>query len=107
MGRSGSKKTQPNTRTNSDHSRDIDARYGLDPVFEPAEFDSFGDVPEGVQARSVQCPYCGESFETLLDLSSGNARYIEDCTVCCRPIEFVLGVDSTGALAELSVLRSD
>ncbi|MEO7431512.1 MAG: CPXCG motif-containing cysteine-rich protein, partial [Dokdonella sp.] len=35
----------------------------------------------------LHCPYCGESFETQADLSEGSSRYIEDCAVCCRPIE--------------------
>ena len=38
------------------------------------------------------CPYCGASIEALIDTSAGNQRYIEDCTVCCRPIECVLHV---------------
>ena len=34
----------------------------------------------------IQCPYCGESIEILLDASAGGQAYIEDCQVCCRPI---------------------
>ncbi|WP_455212350.1 CPXCG motif-containing cysteine-rich protein [Kaarinaea lacus] len=37
---------------------------------------------------SVFCPYCGETFETTVDLSAGDQIYIEDCYVCCRPIQF-------------------
>jgi transcription elongation factor Elf1 len=33
------------------------------------------------------CPYCGENISMLLDLSGGRQQYIEDCEVCCRPIE--------------------
>ena len=33
------------------------------------------------------CPHCGERISMLLDLSSGYQRYIEDCEVCCNPIE--------------------
>jgi hypothetical protein len=32
------------------------------------------------------CPYCGELIELLIDLSQSNQEYIEDCSVCCRPI---------------------
>jgi len=35
---------------------------------------------------TVQCPYCGESIEILLDPSDPSEEYIEDCQVCCRPI---------------------
>ncbi|HCU90828.1 MAG TPA: CPXCG motif-containing cysteine-rich protein [Gammaproteobacteria bacterium] len=33
------------------------------------------------------CPYCGESISMMLDLSIKEQTYIEDCEVCCRPIE--------------------
>jgi hypothetical protein len=34
-----------------------------------------------------QCPYCFEKISMLLDSSAGGQRYIEDCEVCCNPIE--------------------
>jgi len=34
-----------------------------------------------------QCPYCFEQVSMLLEVYSGNQSYIEDCEVCCRPIE--------------------
>ncbi|MDH3492130.1 MAG: CPXCG motif-containing cysteine-rich protein [Acidobacteriota bacterium] len=33
------------------------------------------------------CPYCSASISMILDLSAGPQRYIEDCEVCCRPLE--------------------
>jgi transcription elongation factor Elf1 len=35
----------------------------------------------------IHCPYCGESFSILVDLSVAAQQYIEDCQVCCKPIE--------------------
>ncbi len=35
-----------------------------------------------------QCPYCWEEVSVLLDPSVTTQTYIEDCEVCCRPIEF-------------------
>ena len=35
--------------------------------------------------EQVDCPYCGESFETAVDHSGGSQDYIEDCPVCCNP----------------------
>ena len=46
----------------------------------------------------VQCPYCGETIEILVDDSAGEQRYIEDCQVCCRPITIAVSVDEDGAL---------
>ena len=33
------------------------------------------------------CPYCGEEISMILDLSVPHQVYIEDCEVCCNPIE--------------------
>ena len=79
----------------------IDARYGLEPVLEPGAATGPGDF------ASVDCPYCGERFETAVDLSAGSFRYVEDCQVCCQPIELAGEVDATGALARFAARRSD
>ncbi|HHP7241888.1 MAG TPA: CPXCG motif-containing cysteine-rich protein [Cyclobacteriaceae bacterium] len=33
------------------------------------------------------CPYCGEEISMLIDPSVKQQNYIEDCQVCCNPIE--------------------
>ncbi len=35
------------------------------------------------------CPYCWEEISMLLDPSVSNT-YIEDCEVCCNPIEITV-----------------
>ena len=37
--------------------------------------------------HAFTCPHCGERISMLLDPSAGSQRYIEDCEVCCNPIE--------------------
>lgn len=44
----------------------------------------------------VQCPYCWERFSLLVDASIELQEYVEDCEVCCRPIDFVVAVDDQG-----------
>ena len=39
---------------------------------------------------TLRCPFCGERFETQADASAGDADYVEDCPVCCRPISLHL-----------------
>jgi len=34
----------------------------------------------------VTCPHCGEAFSLQIDTSQADQTFIEDCTVCCRPI---------------------
>lgn len=41
-----------------------------------------------LQSEIIQCPYCGESIEVLVDGSVDDQAYIEDCSVCCSPIIF-------------------
>jgi transposase-like protein len=50
----------------------------------------------------IHCPYCGEGYETVVDASAGSQRYVEDCAVCCRPIEITLRVGDDGELLEVS-----
>ena len=35
----------------------------------------------------VMCPSCGEPIELWLDLSVDSQSYIEDCSVCCCPMQ--------------------
>ncbi|WP_372973160.1 CPXCG motif-containing cysteine-rich protein [Muriicola sp.] len=37
-----------------------------------------------------QCPYCWKEISVLLDTSVGQQTYVEDCEVCCNPIEFTV-----------------
>jgi hypothetical protein len=84
----------------------IDALYGLEPVFEPQQSAS-ASADGGTQFATVQCPYCGEPFDTLVDLSAGSTSYIEDCQVCCRPIDLGIEVSVDGELTSVSARRSD
>ncbi len=34
-----------------------------------------------------QCPHCWEEVSMLLDRSVSFQKYVEDCEVCCNPIE--------------------
>ncbi len=39
-----------------------------------------------LRTLDIDCPYCGEAIEVVVDCSAGDQSYIEDCSVCCRPI---------------------
>jgi hypothetical protein len=81
---------------------DIDLLYGLEPVFEPdtsgAGLELFVDVA---------CPYCGELITTRLDLSAGSQSYVEDCQVCCQPMQMAVIVDEAGVLERVTAERMD
>lgn len=52
------------------------------------------------------CPYCGEPIELVVDASAGAQTYVEDCAVCCRPIQVSLSVDGQGAVS-IALRRDD
>jgi transcription elongation factor Elf1 len=33
------------------------------------------------------CPYCWQEISMVLDVSEPHQTYVEDCEVCCKPIE--------------------
>lgn len=49
-----------------------------------------------LEPTTVQCPYCWESIEIVVDLSLGEQEYIEDCSVCCHPITLHIRPDEAG-----------
>ena len=51
--------------------------------------------------QTIYCPCCGENIRVVLDLSVPEQNYVEDCSVCCRPI--LLSYSSlAGELLELA-----
>jgi hypothetical protein len=50
----------------------------------------------------VSCPYCGEIITLFLDLSVATQTYVEDCSVCCQPMNVSYSVED-GELSALTV----
>jgi hypothetical protein len=49
-------------------------------------------------SASVDCPWCGEPLVIAVDPGGGAVQeYIEDCEVCCRPMQLTVSWDGTGA----------
>jgi len=48
--------------------------------------------------KSIGCPYCGESIKVLIEPSDIEQQYIEDCQVCCQPINFQISESVNGDL---------
>lgn len=46
--------------------------------------------------KRFRCPFCNERISMLLDLSeSGEQSYVEDCEVCCKPIQISFSVENS------------
>ncbi|MEZ4701713.1 MAG: CPXCG motif-containing cysteine-rich protein [Rhodothermales bacterium] len=39
------------------------------------------------------CPSCWEEVSVLVDLSVEGQTYVEDCEVCCRPLQITYRVE--------------
>lgn len=86
-------------------ARDIDRLYGLEPVYEPGQGGIAGLQPDEFVA--ILCPWCGERLETRVDLTAGAQTSIEDCQVCCRPMELTVELADNGSLQAVRVQRQD
>ena len=52
------------------------------------------------------CPYCWQTISMVLDTSISGQTYVEDCEVCCQPIEVSYRVeDETLAEFDAHVLQ--
>jgi len=37
--------------------------------------------------RRIRCPFCGEAMTIFVDTSAGSQSYVEDCQICCQPMQ--------------------
>lgn len=85
-------------------AREIDRIYGLEPVFDPSKAEEMSPLGEFVQ---IQCPWCSETLDLSVDLTTADRAWIEDCQVCCRPMQIAIKLDEAGAIRSISSRRDD
>ncbi len=45
----------------------------------------------------AMCPHCGQSIDLWIDAGgAAQQRYIEDCSVCCRPLDVAVSSGHDG-----------
>ena len=54
----------------------------------------------------LTCPHCWEEISMLIDTSVSFQKYVEDCEVCCNPIEITATCEN-GELIGLNVSKID
>lgn len=54
---------------------------------------------DALAQKAIDCPYCGELIEVLIDPQDAEQQYIEDCQVCCKPITFCIAMSMSGELS--------
>ncbi|MES2918516.1 MAG: CPXCG motif-containing cysteine-rich protein [Pseudomonadota bacterium] len=61
---------------------------------------------QNLETAFIQCPYCWEQIEVVVDCSIEQQEYIEDCSICCRPIVISV-VISQGEIASIEARSED
>ena len=52
-----------------------------------------------MEEHFFQCPYCWETISMLIDISQRKQSYIEDCEVCCNPIQLNITTENNDILS--------
>jgi len=50
-------------------------------------------MSELISEQYGHCPFCAQPITLVVDLSAGSQTYVEDCQVCCQPMQVSLDVD--------------
>ena len=58
-----------------------------------------------LEEKTFACPYCWQIISVELDCSVSAQKFIEDCQVCCRPIEIRYAVEE-GEVVEFDYERA-
>ncbi len=45
------------------------------------------------------CPHCWENLLKMIDPSVSNQSFIEDCEVCCNPLEFTIEIHDNNLIS--------
>ena len=54
---------------------------------------------------AITCPHCGEALDVAFDPGEGDAQFITDCEVCCRPISIAVRARN-GEVRDVTVTES-
>jgi hypothetical protein len=54
------------------------------------------ELMQALQTVNIDCAFCGERIEILIDCSLDYQQYVEDCQVCCRPLVLSVQLDADG-----------
>ena len=53
--------------------------------------------------QSVQCPHCGDQYDSRIEFSSGQTEAQEQCHGCRRTIYFRIKTDGSGNLGGIEI----
>jgi hypothetical protein len=56
-----------------------------------------------LSSETVQCPFCGQTFELEIEYVACPQSFVTDCEICCRPMEVRVSCEA-GGIAEVTVM---
>ncbi|MEK9145243.1 MAG: CPXCG motif-containing cysteine-rich protein, partial [Elusimicrobiota bacterium] len=62
-------------------------------AFDPDEFRVEEFAPKSSKWVEVECPYCGESFDVRVLADEEGQSMVQNCQVCCKPVQLSVEVD--------------
>jgi len=69
--------------------------------------DRGGFMPQDITNKRISCPHCGHHLHVVLDSSSGDQDYYDECPSCCRDIHYNLHIDEYHQKIQLAVDSDD
>lgn len=60
-----------------------------------------------LETIAIRCPYCGRRIDITVDATAPEQVYIEDCQICCHPIQLQITVDDEGRISVATARDSD
>ena len=71
--------------------------------YSPCLFQAAGYNGRMEISELIQCPYCGQRFDLMIDTGVPSQRFVTDCEICCRPFEVVAECEP-GEILSLEIL---
>jgi len=71
--------------------------------FQPEDYQIVDPSPrQEFRWVEVECPYCGETFDVRVDPAEEGQSLVQDCQVCCKPVQLSVDVED----GEISIFAS-
>jgi hypothetical protein len=83
---------------------EIDALYGLEPVYEAGSDPRLVSLVDPID---IDCPWCAETYQTQVDIGEQGQTMVEDCQICCRPIELTVHTRRGNGQLKVDVRRAE
>lgn len=64
-------------------------------------------LANNVKQQKINCPHCGHHIFLMLDPTSGDQDYYDECPACCKDIHLNMHIDEYQQKIQLAVDSDD